>query len=197
MSVDRVDVPPTRRHPIKNPIIEAGEPLRRIVATQMSDLYRSRLSPTDPSSRTNGQVATISDEKLGLGHIAENARVGAKKIQRLLEISPFDPSAGPDKMPPTMPDFSKQEVSTFLLEVYSHDPRLAGVPVEKRPDLIFTNIANYIFGKRPSPEGIPIRGRATSVELHFTRGSLADAIEFFLIEPGVLPEVPMQQPDEK
>lgn len=177
---------------IINPFRVADNDGRTVLSKEVAELYSSQ-QITNPT--------TVWNKVLHSGLISTKSSDGLGKMHELLEIAM---NIGADKARPVPPqessyEFFDPEVANFLFDLFSSDSRVTALNYDERLNQIFFQIASDIFSEsnylgtaRKPPEVDRVR----RVAAHFTIEPLPKAIEFFLIEPRLLPEVPKQQ-DEK
>lgn len=178
---------------IINPFRVADSDGRTVLSKEVAALYRSQ-QITDPT--------TVWNKALRSGLISTKSSDGLGKMHELLEIAK---GVGADKARPVAPheptyEFFDPEVANFLFDIFSSDSRVTSLNYEERLSQIFFQIASDIFSESNylgTAKKPPEVDRVRRVAAHFTIEPLPKAIEFFLIEPRLLPEVPNQRPDEK
>lgn len=200
MSQDRFGETSFKRDlPKVNPFREIPNELRLQVASQIGELYLSSKLPAAESHPTSAEEFSLRSwsELLNKGSLSQNARLGVARMHDLLEThrksrtdTPQD-KEGSSPLPPSL---------DLLLDLFQQDPRIITSNPPDRLREVYTQIALDLFGPRaflnpnnPQPENDRVR----SIELFFTHEPLANAVEFFLIEPSLLPSVPNHPQDEK
>lgn len=200
MTIDNVDAKSPRKPERFNPFKTVDSIARTNVSTSIAEAYREMLNPTfNPS---NAKLQNNWDKVTGSSSVNETTRVGAKKIKRLLDYTRANDSYERPTETSSL-DFVDENVKNLLLDLFSSDPRITAQPQDERLQQIFYNLASDLHGEwevkpnlRSDPSSYNKSGRVFRMELHFTREPLAKAIEFFLIEPRFLPDVPDQEPGE-
>lgn len=201
MAADRIERAREPRPKMVNPFQEPNSEGRLRVATSVADIYR--LSSGSNSTDTGGgSLMNPWNSILNSGFLSGNAKIGAERIHELLESSAEKSSIRikQERGDGELLEFIDPEVRNFLLDLFASDSRIAAESMNDRLQSIFRQLALDLFGssqflghKNPRPEN----DRVKRMELYFSHESLAKAVEFFLIEPNLLPQVKLPKPDEK
>ncbi len=200
MSMDNVDA----RSPTKPDRVDPFKMVDSVQRTNASVLiayaYREMVHPA--FNLETSKIQSNWNNVIGSGSLTERSRVGARKIKRLLDYAREEVSYERPTETSSL-DFEDENVKNLLLELFSSDPRITAQPQDDRLQQIFYNLASDLHGEwevKPHLEANPgsygRSGRILQMELYFTRKELAKAIEFFLIEPRLLPDLPDQEPGE-
>ncbi|MBP6045317.1 MAG: hypothetical protein WAT72_00730 [Microgenomates group bacterium] len=188
--------------PKVNPFHELPNDQRLRTAAEVGQLYTDfyQAPPKTniaPHALTERWFSLLNDSS-----ISQKARVGVAQLHEILEAfhrSKLKPVA-------TESPNSTLEVSTpsptrdFLLDVFHLDPRITSSDLDERLSQIYLNLTLDLFGDSAlgnTQKRGPDVNRMKRIELFFTHEPIDKAVEFFMIEPSLLPSVPTNHKDEK
>ncbi len=179
-----------------NPLREVPNELRFEQASRLAGLYRDFYRRPDSRSISNDDAAKIWGEVSG-GYASTKTKTAILQLKKLLEQSRelANPMARSQRRP-TEENPQKEEVEDFLLDIFKGDPDITLNDRAGRLREIYTHIAFdvfedhslYRFGQKR-----PEKRRVTGMEIYFSNEPLEKAVEFFLIEPLLLPQLPEQR----
>lgn len=197
MTLDNVDAQPSHRPRLIDPIIERGDAHSLNLAREVEALYMSHyLLPTE-SQFTDGQVKTEWARLLSLRLNSQAAREGAMQLQKLLDDSLVNEGIALPISSPSQLKFRDPVVHAFLLQTFSRDSRIKAKKPEEQLGQIFTALAGDLYLGNGGKSTLIESGEVEKIRNHFTANNLTTAIEFFLVEPALLPKIPPQRPSEK
>ena len=203
MTMDNVDARPPHKPTLVNPIKEGPNIHRHDLAEQVEAFYMSRYLIPGKSQLDPNETRTEWARLLNLPSTPQAAREGVLKLQELLDDLLSTSNGSRETMAPLPPNsplhFGDPLVPTFLLDVFRRDGRITGTDSEERLNQVFVQIAHDLYGSRENNDksGLPSQDRIEKIKHQFTNNRLPDIIEFFLIEPALLPDIPKQRLDEK
>lgn len=203
MTMENVDARPPNKPKLVNPIKEGPNTHRQDLAKQVEAFYTSRYLLPGTSQLTDVETRIEWARLMNLPTTPQAAREGVLKLQELLDDS-LEISNGSRETvvslssnPPLK--FGDPVVSAFLLDIFRRDPHLTEADPTDRLNQIFVKVAHDLYGDRNNNDksGLPSKDRVEKIKHHFTNNRLPAVIEFFLIEPALLPEIPKQRSNEK
>lgn len=195
--MDNVDSRPPNTPRLVNPIKEGGNFSSIDLSRQVGELYRSHYLFLAESDITDDDARTKWAEMVNTPSPFQAPRAGALQLQRLLDDSIVNIRSVGSLIPNSPLKFRDHIVPSFLLQVFGRDSRISARSPEKRLNQIFANIANDLDANGNNEgSGLPLDERVAEIRQHFAVNGLPVAIEFFLIEPALLPTIPKERPDE-
>ncbi len=203
MTVDNVDARPPHKPKLLDPIKEVVNIHRQDLAKHVEALYTSRYLMPAASQLTDVETRIEWARLMNLPTTPQAAREGVLKLQELLDDSLDAPIGSRETVMPLSSSsplkFDDLKVSAFLLDIFSKDPRITETDPTDRLNQIFVKLAHDLYGDRNNNDksGLATNDRIEKIKHQFTNNRLPVAIEFFLIEPSLLPKIPVQRPNEK
>ncbi|MBP6883086.1 hypothetical protein KBC14_01700 [Candidatus Woesebacteria bacterium] len=201
MSTDRREGISEPKPKMVNPFREPDNDGRRKVATMVADIFRSK-SHIAPNVVADGSQKNAWNQVIDSGFTSERATLGVARMQELLDRATQipHPRTKTETREVAALEFMDPDTKNLLLDLFSVDSRIAADSDDERLQSVFCQLALDLFGPSgffTSKVPVPEKDRVMSMELFFTHKPLSSAIEFFMIEPDLLPQVPDKNPDEK